>query len=482
MRWPATLASVTLALSPGLAGISTARASEAPSVASVVSASAQARPGEAGMSLAELDRLLAPFGDGDVDARRSAAKAVSELGPDATSAIAQKLAELRKTSGAPMQASLRALRAELGAKTNDKTFDLVETLLAQAKGGEGRAAVTEACLLRALGHIGTTPAVRQLVLASSDAGGGFKPEIARIVMLLGERAVPALVEGRRDADQRAWASNMLDALGKRLPGDAVQTKDNQVLSDVLRAYGMTKDLDAIPVILSFVNSDRAQVRAAAREALAAYGQDAIWKLRESYAALTGKPANDAWTAKELAKELFEAYDKFRLQEVYALLDDGLAKQKAGQLEDAASAFDKVLARQPMLDRRADMVPGYLALAQSLEERDRPRALAYLRKALRLDETGPHAAEVESEVLYLEGEDLVARGIADGDIFRRAVTLDPGNARAQAELTRLETQADEKQSRTQRWAAAGAVFALAIAGIVLFGGKRRSPARKPTRAR
>ena len=63
----------------------------------------------------------------------------------------------------------------------------------------------------------------------------------------------------------------------------------------------------MPVILSFVNSDRAQVRAAAREALAAYGQDAIWKLREAYAALTGKPANEGWTAPELANETGRYY-------------------------------------------------------------------------------------------------------------------------------------------------------------------------------
>src|SRR5262249_52846763 len=148
------------------------------------------------------------------------------------------------------------------------------------------------------------------------------------------------------------------------------TKDNQVLADVLHAYGVVKDLDAVPVILSFVNSDRAQVRAAARAALQAYGQDAIWKLKEAYFQLTGKAANEGWTAAELTKELFDAYDKYRLQEVYAMLDDGLAKQKAGQLADAVAAFDKVLARQPMLDRRGDMVAGYVQYAQTLEESDR----------------------------------------------------------------------------------------------------------------
>ncbi|WP_336139508.1 HEAT repeat domain-containing protein, partial [Klebsiella pneumoniae] len=82
-------------------------------------------------------------------------------------------------------------------------------------------------------------------------------------------SIPALVETRKDSSSelRHWAYAQLEAMGKRIPGDAVQTKDNQVLADVLHAFGAIHDLDAVPVILSFVSSDRVQVRTAAREAL-----------------------------------------------------------------------------------------------------------------------------------------------------------------------------------------------------------------------
>lgn len=450
-----------------------------PGAPSASSAASTASPAPAGMTAAELDRALEPLGDANVDARRAAAKTVVELGTDALGAIATKLADLRKVHGGGIHDVLRALRDQHGAGKGASPPDLVELLLTQAKGdaAQVRATLTTVCLARALVRIATTPAIRQVVLVAAESA--MRPELTRALVQLGERSVAALVEARKDPsnDVRAWAANVLDALGKRLPGDAVQTKDNQVLSDVLRAYGAVKDLDAVPVILSFVSSDRAQVRAAAREALAAYGQDAIWKLREAYAALTGKPAGEAWTAQELAKQLFEAYDKFRLQEVYAMLDEGLAKQKSGQLDEAVAAFDKVLARQPMLDRRAEMVGAYVQYAQNLEERDRPTALAYLRKALRLDESGPRASQIQSAILYLEGEDLLGRGIADADLFRRAVALDPGNTRASAELARLETVAETKQSHLNRWIAAAAVFALAVAGIILFGGRRKpGPAR------
>ena len=192
-------------------------------------------------------------------------------------------------------------------------------------------------------------------------------------------------------------------------------------------------------MLSFVNSDRVQVRTAAREATLAYGPDALWKLREAYAALSGEPAPDGIAAADLAKKLFDAYDRFRLHDVYALIDTGLAAEKDGRLKDAVSAFDEALARQPMLDRRAEAVPAYVAYGESLEDSDRSAALAYLRKALRLDESGAPSSHVRSDIATLEGEDLTARGIEDPQPFDTALSLDPKNPRARADLDRIQAK-------------------------------------------
>jgi tetratricopeptide (TPR) repeat protein len=268
----------------------------------------------------------------------------------------------------------------------------------------------------------------------------------------------------------------LESMGKRVPGDAVQTKDNQVLADVLRAFANVHDMDALPVLLSFVNSDRIQVRAAAREALLQFGQDAVWKLREAYANVTGKPAAEGVPAVQIAKDLFTAYDKLRLQEVYGLLDEGLAKEKDGKHDEAVAAFDKVLARQPMLDRRGEMVPAYVALAQSVEESDPPRSLALFRKAARLWPESPRANQIEAEIAYLEGKELLSRGIADTTPFKRALTLDPSHDKARTELNRLETNIEERQERLRALAAAGVVVLVAVVGILLFGGRRRAAKR------
>lgn len=428
------------------------------------------------MSVEELDRMIAPLsGIADAEARRSAAKAISELGPDAVPAIAKTLAELRKSKPDPIVAAVKAAR-ESGAGGKGDAFDLLEALLGSNDDSAGRrAALTTVALLRGLAHAGSTPAVKQILLASADHNGVFRPEATRLVKGLGERAVPALIEAKVQAsDVRRLAAAQLEALGKKAPGDAVQTKSNQVLADVLRAYGLVHEMDALPVILSFVNSDRGEVRIAARESALAFGRDAIWKLKEAYANLTGKQAQDGWSAEEVAKELFSSLDRIRLEEVHALFDDAKKLADDGKLEEAVQSLDKALARQPMLDRRTEAVPIYLARAKALEDKDRPEALLLYKKALRLDPEGSRAPQARAGVAYLEGEALLGRGVADPESFRRALGHDPAHAGARAELDRLEGQRESAQAKTRRWAAGGAVLALAVALVILLGRKRIRP--------
>ena len=425
-----------------------------------------------GMSLDELERMLKPLDDAG-DARANAAKSVSELGQDAVPAIGAKLAELRKQSSSSIGASVKA------ARKDDKDGDLAKSLLDQPK--PDRTALVTAVLIRALAHAGTPAAMRQLVKIAGDANAAFRLEISRQVKALGDKAIPAVIEARKDAnnDVRKWASGQLESMGKRLPGDAVQTKDNEVLADVLRAYGSIHDLDAVPVILSFVNSDRVQVRTAAREAIGQFGQDAVWKLRESYTNLTGKVPQEGWKADDVSRELFAAFDKVRLQEVYGLLDDGLAKQKDGKLDEAIAAFDKVLARQPMLDRRGEMVGAFVEKAQKLEPTDKVAASATFEKALRLAPDGPRAKTIQAELAYLEGESLLARGVPDAEPFKRALALDPTHIGARNELQKMEVTTQERKTKSTAFAAGLAILVAAIIGIVLFGGRggRRAKSTK-----
>ena len=438
----------------------------------------RAVPGPAAASdtgAAELDKRLAPLTDRSIEVRRAAARDVSELDEAATGAIVAALASMRRLDP-DLAGVLRAARPERGASD---TFDGLDALVRTEPNGEAyRVAVTTTALARALGHIATFESTRELVRVAGDHEGAFRPEVTRQVKRLGERAVPALILARKGPSPavRRWAFAQLEAMNRSRAGEAIQTKSNVILADVLRAYAEVRDMDALTIILSFINADRTHVRTVARDALALYGEEALPRLREAYANLTGHPAPEEWGAAQASRELCAAYDRLRLQEVYALLDEGLARQKEGKAEEAALIFDKVLARQPTLDRRNEMVPTYVQYAHAIEARDRSLALAYLRKAARLDPDDPGAAAIASDVTTLEGEDLVARGIADADTFRRALAQNPANARARADLDRLEDDADARRDRVRRLVAAALILTIATVGIVLFGGKpRRAPA-------
>ncbi len=414
---------------------------------------------------ADLQRLVGSLTGDDAEARKTAARSIESLGEGALGAITKELATARKAQTPPVAAAVRAA----------KDGDVGDALLATKADGPGwRPAVVTTILLRALARMGTSPAIKQLIRVGGDHGGAFRPEVARHLKALGDKAVPALIESRKEpsSDLRHWAAGQLEGMGKRIPGDAVQTKDNAILAEVLRAYALVHDIDALPVLLSFVNSDRIQVRTAAREAMGQFGQDAVWKLREAYANVTGKPAPEGWQAAQVGKELFAAYDRIRLQEVYGLLDEGVAKEKAGDLDGAVAAYDRVLARQPMIERRGEMVGAYVAFAQKLEESDPPRALVTFRKALRLWPESARAPSIEAEIAYLEGKELLARGIADAEPFKRALTFDPTHALARAELSRLETNTEERETKLRAIAASAAVVLVALTGILLFGGRRR----------
>lgn len=442
---------------------------------------AAAKDEQGALSLEEVDRMLTAAVDSSGEKQKAAIDALGRLGPDAVPALGKKLRELRKERQGGVFAAIKLVKEANGGRTAPEGGDLVDALLkVQKSDGAGyKATLSIALCLRVLAKIGTTPALKPVVQVAAYHDGALRPEVTRVVKALGEKAVPALIGLRRsDQDLRRWATVTLESMGKRVPGDAVQTTNSELLADVLRAYADVHENDAVSVIISFVNTDRALVRQAARDAVLSFGADAVWKLREAYTNLTGKAPGEGWSPEQTAKELFSAYDRARLEEVYALLDEGLAKHKDGKLDDALSSFDKVLARQPMLDRKVEMVPAYLERADELvEKKDLPNALAFYRKAARLEGTNARAGKIQAEIAYLEGKELQVRGIADTEPFRRALGLDPGHPRARAELDRLEAVSDEKTDHTRRYAAAGAVLALGVMGIFLFGGKPPSRPRR-----
>ncbi|WP_437621453.1 hypothetical protein [Sorangium sp. So ce1151] len=335
---------------------------------------------------------------------------------------------------------------------------------------------------RMLVAAGTTPAVRELIALHAYFGELLRIDLQRHIAKLRDKAVPALIEARQHDAKivQRWANKQLDLLGRAIPGEAIATNDTQILADVLRAYGRVRDVDAMRAVLSFCNSDRARVRDAAREAISAIGEPGIWQLRDAYLNLTGEKPPREWSWDRVARELFATYDRARLAEVYKLMDEGVAAAGASKLAEATDAFDKVLARAPLFERRKEMVGAYVERAKALAADKREDALAMLRKALRLDPAGEQARMIEAEIAYLEGALLIERGAPDKFVLERALELDPAHAGAKAALASLGDKVGERKDQTNRHIAAGAVGLVAMLAMFFIARRRSDPAPAPGR--
>jgi tetratricopeptide (TPR) repeat protein len=444
-------------------------------------------------ALQDLDRLLERLTAEDERTRTNARAAVTEATPAFVPAIRHRVEEIRASldrDAAPrmLEDARKAGRKALRDKdrkgdrdapkppkkdAKDKAHgddaedgDWLEFMLARPhpKDKVWQDLVRLLGMERMLTAIGTTPAVRELIALHGYFGDLLRVDLQRQIARLRDKAVPALLEARQSDAKviQRWAGKELDALGRAIPGETVASNDTQILADVLRAYGRTRDVDAARVVLSFCNSDRIQLREAAREAVAAIGEPGLWQLRDQYLGLTGsKPLKD-WAWDRIARELFGMYDRGRLAELYKLMDEGLGAAGAGKLEEATSAFDKVLARAPLFERRKEMVAAYVGRARALEGDAQEEALAMFRKALRLDPKGDEAKGIESEIAYLDGVLTALQGAPDRWLLSKAIELDPGNERARRALGSLGERTAARQTHLTRY---GAAVAVGLAGLV-----------------
>jgi len=332
---------------------------------------------------------------------------------------------------------------------------------------------------RMLAQIGTVEAVRGLIDVYVRYGEFLRVDTQLQLEALGDRAVAALIEAKRHPAEKIakWANRELDALGKGIPSEAVQTNDLQVLSDVLRAYGRVRDPDAARIVVSFANSERAQVREASRQAIAMLGEVGAWQLRDTYETVVGKKPPRDWNWERTARELFAEFDRLRSAEVSKLYEAGVAARDKGDLEGMRKAFDQVLTRNPDYSKRDELAAAYLDYAQKNLEKNPQTALDALRRAERLGKGSELEKTATSLRLTLEATALATTGIADRTLLTRALEVNPSNAQAQRELARFD-RGEAKSDDSYRYVGAGAIGVVALAGI-LFVLLRKQPQEDAT---
>jgi len=441
--------------------------------------------------LQELDARLAKLCSLDDAERDAARREVLEVGPKAVPALRFRLAAIAEST---KHDELKELLLKIRKKGRDdardeqaadgrrgrvKTPDYFEMAIEHAE-PKSKLWCSLASVLaesRMLAQIGTVEAVRGLLDVYVRFGEFLRVDTQLQLEALGDRAVPALIEARRHPAEKIvkWSARELDALGKAIPSEAVQMTDLQVLSDVLRAYGRVRDPDAARIVVSFSNSERAQVREASRQAIAMLGEVGAWQLRDTYETVVGKKPPRDWNWERTARELFGEFDRLRSAEVAKLYEAGAAAREHGDLEGMRKAFDQVLTRSPDYPKREELALAYLDYAQKNSSKNPKATLAALRRVERLGK-GTESEKIATSLrLTLEAEALADAGIADRTLLARALEADPKNSRAREGLSRFE-HGEAKTDDSSRYYGAAAIGIVALGGIlvVLLRGRKAEP--------
>ncbi len=454
----------------------------------------------------ELESLLGRLVSEKLDIREAARKELDKPMPELAPAVHARVQQIRESLdrkkapnviGDARKAARKERKEQKKAgkqSDDDESGDWLAIVMADAhpKDQTWREIVELLAMVRVLSGAATMPALRDLIELRANFNELLRIDLLRQLDKLKEKAVPALLEATKHdaANVRSFAREKLDKLGKVTPGEAVSTTDPEVLADTLRAFGHIREVEAVDVLLSFANHDRKKVRDAAREAITAIGEPGRWRLRDAYQDLIGEKVDKSVPWDLLARRIFAIYDKSRVAELWGLYSSGVDAAKAGKSGQAVEAFDKVLARDPLFDRRSEMAAAYFAEAKTIPFEEAERRLAMLRKARRL---APESADarakvdidvdkVDAEIAFTEAKVLIKEGRPERYLLTRATELDPSHVEAKELLASFEEKASPKpQAAVPRYTLAGGIGAgalLLIGFVAFFRRKKSSPNASP----
>jgi len=443
----------------------------------------------------ELSAKLNGLFSDDAEARDSVMAELVEIQPRIIPAVHQRMLQLaehadkekmKRLFGEARRETLTRRGSSGAAATTANEPSVLKTLLGtfSPKDPTWRDSVTLAALVRMLSASGTVEGARELVTVYAKFGEFVRVEVQQRLSDMKDRALGALIEARRHpADKVArWAGLRLDQMGRAIPSESVRTNDLEALGDILRAYGRIRDPDAARIIISFANSERTQLRLAARQSIVMLGSVGLWQLRDAYEDVVGKRTRRNWTWERTARELFGEFDRLRLARVYGTFVDGERHLEKGELELMGHSYDLVLAKDPLFEKRSQMAPGYFRLAQALRDTNATTALEALTRVERLSSDPALSKQAQSLASTLRAVQSASRGVVDVDRLRAALELDPSNALARQTLAKLQPSNLVNRYSSVRWIASAVIaFAGVLSALLIWLRRPKSiepPAEQP----
>jgi tetratricopeptide (TPR) repeat protein len=431
-------------------------------------------------AVGELRRAAADLRSEEGAAREKAFGWLSQLGEGALPAVRDRVGELGRTPLEPEQArdALYAFRHAVGSRRADDMVDIapgVLPVLAERRDAVAVGMAERLALARALEAMDTVEAGETLcdLIGREDDPWPWRWEARRMADRMGPRALPVLLvaAGHDSRYIRRWARRGLEALGPPGVGEALEGAEARglgALAHLLRAWGKARIMDAMPTVVAFVDDPRRRVRAAARDAVEAYGRNIIWQLRRAYRLETGEDANPSWGAQRTRAELYAVVDRARLHPARTSLERGLQAWRAGDLSAMEAHFERALRDAPGEPSiEGPMAAAWAALGDArLDGGDWAAAAQAYRRALWAAPGVDGADGWRARLALAEAEHSLSAGVVDLPGFERAAQ-DPSLGGATRAVDRLSGAAAARDRARRRYAAALAALLLAFVGFQLL---------------
>lgn len=428
-------------------------------------------------SAAEIAELATRLGSSNDAERHDAYTALGALPARALPAIRERLGQLLGTMPEDTQQILHEIRRATGSRRADDLVDVADGIPAALERRRHRDVLVIAeplLLLRSLERMASTEALSVIPEVLRLERNAWAMEGRRATLRLGDRAAAAIIRARSHEDPagRDWARWSSQELSLEPPGRLVQRLGPRDLADVIMAWGTTRNMDAMPVVASFVDDHRRFVREAARDALLAYGQHAIWQAREQFRLRLGEDANMSWGHRRTLDELCARLDQQRLLRIQDLAARAEEAIERNDPDGATRSLEALLARAPDVSSNeiASLFARVGVLWMDTLPQARDRARTAFERASRLTPMHEERARWEARLTFLDAEDALAAGVLDVDAYRRAASGDPTCTQCVERITRIEAQSrpiDSHQDERRLAALALAAVLFAVLGAFLL---------------